>query len=131
MDTKDISSRADIQLLMEHFYEKVKRDDTIGIIFNEIVPLDWDHHIPLIVDFWETILLDNPVYKSNAMEKHFAINRIFPLKKEHFDAWLALFYPTIDENFNGPVADLAKKRAASIAGLMQMKMNAANNTSLL
>lgn len=38
MDIKDISSRADIQLLMEHFYEKVKRDDTIGIIFNEIVP---------------------------------------------------------------------------------------------
>jgi hemoglobin len=128
MDTKDISSRADILMLIEHFYEKVKRDDTIGIIFTEIFPLDWDHHIPLIVDFWETILLDNPVYKSNAMEKHVAINKIFPLKKQHFDAWLALFFGTIDEYFTGTVADLAKKRAASIAGLMQLKMNEANNS---
>lgn len=131
MDIKDISTRKDIQLLMEQFYEKVKRDATIGIIFNEIVPLDWDHHIPLIVDFWETILLDNPVYKANAMEKHFDINRLYPLRKEHFDAWLRLFFSTLDENFQGPVASLAKKRATSIAGLMQMRMDASNNTSIL
>jgi hemoglobin len=132
MDTKrDIASRDDIQLLMERFYERVKRDETIGIIFTEIVPLDWQHHIPLIVDFWETILLDHPLYRQNAMEKHFAINRIYPLKKEHFDAWLFLFNTTLAENFSGPVAELAKKRAASIAGLMQLKMNASNNTTLL
>lgn len=130
MDIKDISSRADIQLLMVQFYESVKVDDTIGIIFTEIIPLDWDHHIPLIVDFWETILLDNPVYKSNAMEKHFAINRIYPLKQEHFDAWLTLFFLSVDRNFKGPVADLAKKRAKSIAGLMMLKMGT-DNKSLL
>ena len=131
MATKDITTRTDIQLLMESFYEKVKKDDTIGVIFNEIVPLDWDHHIPLIVDFWETILLDNPVYKSNAMEKHFEINRIYPLRKEHFDAWLHLFFSTVDELFRGPAAELAKKRASGIAGLMQMKMRSATDNSLL
>lgn len=129
MDIKDIGSRQDILLLMERFYEKVKLDPVIGIIFTRIVPLDWDHHIPLIVDFWETILLDNPVYKTNAMEKHFAINRIYPLKKEHFDAWFSLFFSTVDENFIGPVASLAKKRAASIAALMQLKINQPDNIS--
>lgn len=131
MDIKDIGTRQDILFLMEQFYEKVKQDPVIGIIFTEIVPLDWDHHIPLIADFWETILLDNPVYKSNAMEKHFEINRIYPLKKEHFDAWLSLFFSTVDENFSGPIAALAKKRAASIAALMQLKMNPSDNISRL
>jgi hemoglobin len=84
------------------------------------------------VDFWETILLDNPVYKSNAMEKHFEINKLIPLKKKHFDAWLSLFNETLDEYFTGPVADLAKKRASAIASLMLMKMEGnKNNTSIL
>ena len=131
MDIKDIDSRGDIEMLIKHFYEKVLKDDTIGIIFNKVVPIDWDHHIPLIVDFWETILLDNPVYKSNAMEKHFHVNKIYPLKKEHFNAWLHLFTVTTDQYFKGPVAELAKKRATSIALLMQIKMDESNNNSLL
>jgi len=126
MDTKDISTRADIQMFVEKFYEKVIMDDTIGIIFTKIIPLEWDHHIPLIVNFWETILLDNPVYKSNAMEKHFTINHVYPLKKKHFDAWLSLFNETIRKNFRGPVAELAIKRAASIAALMLINMNNIN-----
>jgi hemoglobin len=65
------------------------------------------------------------------MEKHFEINRIYPLKKEHFDAWLNLFFSTVDELYTGPSACLAKKRAAGIAGLMQMKMRSATDNSLL
>ena len=123
MVIKDISSRADIQLLVDQFYQRVIADPTIGIIFTEVIPMNWQHHIPLIVDFWETILLDNPLYKNNAMEKHFEVNQKFPLKKEHFEAWLALFNITLNENFAGPVTELAKKRAASIAGLIQFKIN--------
>ena len=47
MDIKDIDSRGDIEMLIKHFYEKVLKDDTIGIIFNKVVPIDWGHHIPL------------------------------------------------------------------------------------
>lgn len=119
---KDISSREDIELFIRSFYEKVIEDETIGIIFTEVVPMDWDHHIPLITDFWETILLDNPVYKQNAMEVHYHINKIFPLQKNHFEAWLLLFNSTLSEMYEGPIADLAIKRAAGIAGLMEFKM---------
>lgn len=59
---KDIESREDITLFINAFYEKVKQDEVIGIIFNEIVPINWEHHIPVIIYFWETILLDNPLY---------------------------------------------------------------------
>jgi hemoglobin len=127
MDTrKDIQNREDIDHFIRAFYEKVKLDETIGIVFTSVVKMDWEHHIPLITDFWETILLDHPVYQKNAMEVHYHLNKIFPLKKEHFDAWLSLFNTTIDGMFSGPVTELAKKRAAGIAGLMQYKMNNAS-----
>ncbi|MFT3980001.1 MAG: group III truncated hemoglobin [Ferruginibacter sp.] len=124
MATKhDIETREDIAQFIEAFYEKVKSDAVIGIIFTVIVPIDWEHHIPLITDFWETILLDNPVYKRNAMGVHYELNKKFPLEQKHFDAWLHLFNETIDSLFEGPVAELAKKRAEGIAGLMLFKMS--------
>lgn len=124
----DIESRADIEKFIRSFYERVTLDETIGIVFTQVVKMDWEHHIPLITDFWETILLDHPIYKKNAMEAHYHINRIFPLQKKHFDAWLFIFNEIIDDMYVGPVTELAKKRAAGIAGLMQFKMN---NASLL
>lgn len=124
---KDIETRNDIEFFLKAFYEKVKSDKNIGIIFTEIVPINWEHHIPIITDFWETILLDNPVYKKNAMEVHYAINRIFPLAKKHFDAWLNIFNSTLDEMYSGEKVELAKKRAKGIAMLMEQKMNNSNN----
>ena len=129
MDIKhDIITRDHVETFVVEFYQRVKKDAVIGRIFTDIVKVDWVHHIPLITDFWETILLDNPVYRKNAMEKHFDVNRLIPLTKEHFDAWLNLFTGTIDDLFEGPVAELAKKRARSIADIMLLKMNQANET---
>lgn len=129
MDTKhDIGTRQHIETFVVEFYERVKRDPVIGMIFNDIVKMDWAHHIPLITDFWETILLDNPVYRKNAMEKHFEVNKLIPLTGEHFNAWLILFNGTLDDLFTGPVTELAKKRARSIADIMLLKMNQANNS---
>jgi hemoglobin len=125
---KDILSRADIERFIRSFYEKVIEDETIGVVFTEVVKMNWDHHIPLITDFWETILLDNPVYKKNAMEVHYQLNHIFPLQKKHFDAWLLLFNTTLDAMYEGPVTELAKKRASGISAVMQFKMN---NPSIL
>ncbi|RYY66615.1 MAG: group III truncated hemoglobin [Chitinophagaceae bacterium] len=119
---RDIETREDIDLFIRHFYERVKTDPTIGIIFTEVVKMDWDHHIPVIVDFWETILLDNPVYKRNAMAVHYDINTKYPLKQQHFDAWLHLFNTVLDGLFQGPITELAKKRAAGIGALMLFKM---------
>jgi hemoglobin len=123
MSKTDITSRTAIESFMAAFYEVVKQDKTIGIIFTEVVKMRWESHIPVIVDFWETILLDNPVYKKNAMEVHYHLNNIFPLQKKHFDAWISIFNTTINNMFEGPVTELAKKRAAGIAAVMSFKMN--------
>jgi len=118
----DISSRADIEKMVLQFYERVKADEMIGFIFTKVVHMNWETHIPVIVDFWETILLDNPVYTKNAMEVHYDLNKKIPLQKEHFNSWLHLFTTTVDELFEGKIATLAKTRAKSIAGVMLFKM---------
>jgi hemoglobin len=123
----DIASRSDIEKFINAFYEKVKQDETIGFIFTDVVEMDWPHHIPVIVDFWETILLDNPVYKKNAMEVHYALNKKLPLQKVYFDKWLKLFSSAIDELHEGKIASLAKTRAKGIAEVMLLKMDAINN----
>jgi len=129
MDIKrDIETRADIEGFIRAFYEKVIKDPAIGRIFTEIFPLNWAHHIPLITDFWETILLDNPVYKKNAMQVHYEMNNTFPFKQEHFDAWLRIFDTTLDEMYAGEKASLAKKRALGIAQLMQLKMSTGSSS---
>jgi hemoglobin len=121
----DITSRADIEKFITSFYEKVKTDEVIGFIFTDVVKMDWDRHIPVITDFWETILLDNPVYTNNAMAVHYTLNQKVPLKEHHFTTWVRLFTETVDEYYEGKIADLAKTRAQSIAALMQHKMSAA------
>ena len=122
----DIKSRADIEKFIGSFYENVKPDKTIGFIFTEVVEMNWEKHIRVIVDFWETILLDNPVYKHNAMEVHYGLNKKIPLQKEHFTSWLQLFNAAVDNLFEGKIADLAKTRAKSIAGIMLFKMEDTN-----
>ena len=128
---EDIKSRADVELLVNHFYERVLPDPVIGFIFTKVVNMDWENHIPVIVDFWETILLDNPVYKKNAMEVHYGLNKKIPLQKIHFETWLGLFNTTVDELFEGKIATLAKTRAKSIADVMLFKMTGANNKTPL
>jgi len=118
----DIISRKDIELLMEKFYDKVKKDDTIGPVFNDVAKVNWAHHIPIICDFWETLLLDSASYRRNLMEVHINLNRKIPLEDRHFHVWLKLFTDTVDEYFAGEKAGQAKKKAESIAALMQFKI---------
>ena len=50
----DIASRQDIEKVVEAFYTKVKADELIGSIFSEV---DWPHHLPVMYNFWSSILL--------------------------------------------------------------------------
>ncbi len=122
----DIQTRMDIELLMTSFYDKVKKDDTIGFIFNDVAKVNWDHHIPIICDFWETLLLDAAIYKNNAMAVHYTLNRKVPFEEKHFERWLFLFNETLDELFSGKITEMAKTKAKSIASLMLFRMQQEN-----
>lgn len=121
---KDISTRKDIEKLMTRFYSLTLDDLVIGFIFTDIADFDLDSHIPVISDFWETVLFGTSKYKgsSRVMDVHMDLNKKVPLKKGHFDRWLYLFNKSVDEMFAGPYADKAKGTASGIAAGMQKRL---------
>lgn len=119
---KDIGSRKDIELLVTTFYEKVKADDTIGYIFNEVAKVNWEKHLPVMFDFWENVLFYTGAYNGNPMIAHQQLHSVSPFTKGHFKKWEALFTLTVDELFEGNNAELAKQRALSISTVMQTKI---------
>jgi len=123
----DISNRADIQLLVDSFYDKVKKDEVIGYLFNDVAQVNWQHHLPRMYDFWENIIFQTGGFKGNPMVVHAQLNEKSPLNKEHFDHWQKLFLATVDELFEGEKAELAKQRARSIATMMQIKVFPTND----
>ena len=119
---KDISSREDLFLLVKNFYEKLLNDKTISYLFTDIAKIDLDHHLPVLVDFWDSVLFQSDTYRKNAMQPHLILNQKSPLEKHHFETWLMYFNNTVDELFEGEKAFLAKERAKSIATVMQIKL---------
>ncbi|MDT0555923.1 group III truncated hemoglobin [Patiriisocius hiemis] len=118
----DIRNREDIELLVNSFYDKVRVDNTIGYIFNNVAAVDWIIHLPKMYSFWETVLLDKRSFKGNPMVAHIQLSRKTEMNQTHFDKWLKLWNATIDEHFKGNIAKEAQQRGKNIAGLMLHKI---------
>ena len=110
-------------MLVRTFYVKVKADDLLGPIFNNAENFSWEIHIPIMINFWETIILDTGSYTGNTLQVHLDLHRRHPLTKEHFDRWKLLFYSTLDELFEGKEVDLVRRRVESISGMIQYKIS--------
>ena len=119
---KDITNKEDIKQLVDTFYTKVKVDPVIGFFFTEVIQLKWDVHIPIMYDFWDTILFGNMGYKGNPVLKHVELHQKHPLDQKHFDRWLELFSETLDELFEGKITETAKSKASTMAQLMIYKI---------
>ncbi|MCJ8165216.1 group III truncated hemoglobin [Pontibacter sp. E15-1] len=119
---QDIQNREDIRRLLDTFYTRLLADELIGHFFTRVVKLDWEVHMPVMYDFWETVLFGEMKYKGNPMLKHIELNGMEALKPEHFERWLAHWQATVSENFSGPKADEAVQRAGQVATLMQFKI---------
>jgi hemoglobin len=118
----DIQSTQDIELLIDRFYKKVVVNRVIGHFFIDVVHLSWEHHIPIMISFWSTMLLGTNTYQGNPMIKHMDLDKLSRLHKDHFDQWLVLWEETIRELFAGDKAEEAISRAKSIAAVMLLKV---------
>ena len=126
---KDLENITDIEVLVQAFYTKVQKDDTIGYIFNDVANVNWDKHFPIMYSFWNSVLFGAASYKGNPMLKHIMLSREEPLQTEHFARWIQLWTSTVDENFEGPKAEEAKSKATSIKDLMMYKVGAVGRMS--
>ena len=130
MPETDVRNRTDIEQVLNAFYDKAFTDEVIGFFFTEVVPLDLKTHLPVITNFWESVIFNTQGYGKNVMEIHRHISSKSTISKKHLDRWVQLFTITVDELFAGEKAELMKQRAISIATLMTIKMSSGNNDGL-
>ncbi|MEQ9306453.1 MAG: group III truncated hemoglobin [Marinoscillum sp.] len=118
MPNKDIETLDDIKFLVDTFYTKVRSDELIGPIFNEVIQNRWPVHLEKMYSFWQTVLLSEHTYFGRPFPPHAQL----PVDASHFDRWITLFYETIEEHFSGEKADEAKIRSGKMAMMFQYKI---------
>ncbi|MDT7829489.1 group III truncated hemoglobin [Pricia sp. S334] len=115
---RDIQEFEDVKLLVDSFYAKIRKDELLGPIFNDIIQDRWPVHLEKMYTFWQTVLLGEHTYYGNPFMPHADL----PVEKQHFDRWLDLFYQTLLQHFEGEKADEAKWRASKMAEMFQIKI---------
>ncbi|MGO3707907.1 MAG: group III truncated hemoglobin [Mesonia hippocampi] len=120
---KDIAGREDVSLLVHTFYKKVKANKDIGFFFNETIN-DWDEHLAKLTDFWESNLFLVQKFKGRPGRAHIEVDYKYEHKIEayHFGVWLNLWFETLDELFEGPLAERAKNHARNLGHNFFMKI---------
>ncbi|RJE74844.1 group III truncated hemoglobin [Reichenbachiella sp. MSK19-1] len=123
MSKQDISTRSDLELLVNTFYGKVRQHEMLGPIFNGVIQ-DWPEHLAKLADFWETNLFYVQKFKGNPMRAHLDVDQQFDhsISQEHFGNWLQLWFETVEELFEGEKAILAKERARNVAHITFMRL---------
>ncbi len=116
---REIATSEDIKLLVEAFYGRVRKDEVLGPIFNDIAQVDWEHHLPVMVTFWESLLLKSRSYRRNALQPHLQVFQSVAFRPEQMERWLKLFDETLDDYFVGGNAEKAKSWARGIAHNLQ------------
>jgi len=118
----DITNSDDIALLVHSFYDVVLKDDLIGPFFTEIAQVNWDEHLPHMIQFWETVLLGKATFEGWPMRTHLMLNQKAAMKEEHFERWTTIWFKILDDNFEGEIANEAKNRAKIMKDLILFKI---------
>jgi len=124
MDVKpDLDSPQHIREFVEAFYARLLQDEQLAPIFIDVANIDLAKHLPLIVSYWEKLLLGESDYRRHTMNIHRAVHSKRPFTAADFDRWLMFFLVTVDAGFAGAYADKAKRTAAYIASNMHKSFN--------
>lgn len=115
---KDITTIKDVQLLVDSFYEKVRKDDLLKNIFNTVIQDKWPQHLNKMYKFWQTILLGEHTYTGTPFMPHAHL----PVSIAHFERWLELFHGTVNEYFEGQTAQRAIWQSERMATIFHSKI---------
>lgn len=123
MDKPDIAGRAEIETLVNTFYDRVRGDEVLGFIFNEVAHTNWIAHLPKMYAFWETVLFRSGGYTGNPLAAHAKLVPLTTMGREQFDRWLMLFRGTVDDLFAGEKAEHIKNCAEDMANVIHARIN--------
>jgi len=117
--TKDIENIEDITLLVNTFYGKIREDDLLKDIFNNVIQDRWPEHLEKMYRFWQTILLDEFTYSGAPFPPHASL----PVTAIHFERWVKIFNEVVDGFFAGERAERAKWQGNRMAEIFLSKIN--------
>lgn len=126
----DLTNRDDVEVLLRRFYGRVFTDDVLAEPFSELRAQGLESHLPVMCDFWETVLFRAGLYHRNALVVHRRLDMRHPLYAKHFARWLALWEATVDDMYDGPAADRAKVQAGRIARAMHRRLRGSDAREL-
>lgn len=118
----DVQNRDDIQVIVHLFYSKAVKDSIIKHFFNDVMEMNIEHHLPIIISFWDSALFGTATYTGNVMLKHISLHKLSPLKEEHFNRWMELWRTAVQNSYEGVMADQMIDRAEKMKTLMIFKI---------
>jgi hemoglobin len=130
-ERRDLADRADVEALLRRFYSQVLDDDILAEPFTEVRDVTGlDSHIPVMADFWETMLFRVRRYYGRVQDVHGQVHGRTALSSDHFVRWLTTWYDTVDEMYGGPLAERAKTQAARVAWSMHRALTGGDASEL-
>ncbi|MFV0495851.1 group III truncated hemoglobin [Mycobacterium sp.] len=126
----DLTDRADVEALLRRFYGKAFVDDVLAEPFADLRAKGLESHIPIMADFWTTVLFRAGLYKGSAMDAHRPVHERTELSGRHFVRWLTMWKSTVEEMFEGPAAEQAKIQGARIAWAMHRRLTGTDTPEL-
>lgn len=114
-----------IESLVRGFYDRVRNDDLLGLVFAARIS-DWEPHLQQMFAFWSSVALMTGRYHGQPMRKHLRL----PVDGRHFDRWLALFEQTARDLCPPKAADHFIERAHRIAESIELGVAGANGIML-
>lgn len=117
MELQDHITRENLGILVPLFYKRALDNEELGPIFalefgESLETEAWKEHLELLVNFWDSIFLNENAYNGDPFGPHFTI---VDLKMPYFKTWVGLFSTTAKEIYTPHVAALFQEKAAFFA----------------
>lgn len=115
--TEYIATEEDIARLVPAFYDRVRRDEVLGPIFNDAID-EWPEHLERLKAFWSSVMLTSGRYKGQPMVAHLRHEQQMTLA--NFTRWLDLWRKTTEDLLGADAAVAFQKKADRIAESLQL-----------
>lgn len=118
----DLDTRSEIHDLVVYFYREIVFDEFLDHVFEDVAQVDWNEHIPRLIDYWCGVLLRQPGYDGMVLAAHHEVHDLEAFTAEHFETWFAMWVRCVNERWAGPMAERAKSHAAHMVRVMSRKL---------
>ncbi|MFA5564996.1 MAG: group III truncated hemoglobin [Acidimicrobiia bacterium] len=118
----DLDNRTEIHNFVVEFYRAIVFDDLLQEVFEQIAEVDWNSHIPRLVDYWCKVLIGENRYNGAMFQAHQDVHEIEDFQPAWFEQWHKLFWETLDAGWEGPHVEHAKEHALKNLGSLARRL---------